>query len=280
LCAEGDAADLLAGVKARGGHACHIATVADDGSGEGPSGLGEDHAVAPAIEIDGGNVTIEIEITASENAIHVLAEGILVTGERGGEELDSLVGLVFDGSDVAAIESEDGLAIRVVAIGASPVCDDKVSPVFATPIVAVVTEVDNGGGTADGYVGGDDGAESYLVESVGLRSAEELRACGAGGVGLTGENNSLGGGAIELAVEEIDDGGAVVGGVAAEYQGTLANADVVAGAVHGREVEGIGEQIGIGGAGDRGGNQPLHDVTQHAGIFHRDKRTLGSIRRQ
>src|SRR5437899_11613861 len=101
LRAEGDAADLLAGVKARRGHAGHVATVADDGSGEGPSGLGEDHAVAPAIEVDGGNGAIEIEITAGENAIHIRAEGILVAGERGGEELDALVRLIFDRGDGA-----------------------------------------------------------------------------------------------------------------------------------------------------------------------------------
>src|ERR1700675_1355019 len=169
LRAEGDAADLLARVKARRGHAGYLATGADDGSGEGPAGLGIDHAVSPAIEVDRDDVAIEIEIAAGEDAVHVGAEGILVAGKGRGQQLNTLVWLIGDGSGVSAVEREHGLTIGVEAIGANPVRDDKIGPVFATPIVAVVAEVDDRRGAADGYIGGDNGAERYLVEGVGLR---------------------------------------------------------------------------------------------------------------
>src|SRR5260221_8069798 len=111
LCAEGDAADLLACIKARRGDAGDLATIANDGSGEGPAGFRIDHAVAPAIEINGGDIAIEIEIAAGEHATHVGAERIFVAGKGRGEELDALVWLVFDRGDVAAVEGEGGLAI-------------------------------------------------------------------------------------------------------------------------------------------------------------------------
>jgi len=118
LCAEGDAANLLPSVKAWRGHAGHLATGADDWSGKGPSGLRIDHAVAPAIEIDGGNVAIEIEIATGEDTVQVRAKGVLVARKGCGEELDALVWLIVDGSGVTAVKGEDGLAIRVVAVGA------------------------------------------------------------------------------------------------------------------------------------------------------------------
>jgi len=171
LSSEGDAANLLPSVKARRGHASHLATGADDGCGEGPAGFWIDHAVTPAIEVDGGDVAIEIEIATGEDTVQVRAEGVLVAGKGSGEQLDALVWLIVDGSGVTAIKGENGLTIRVGAIGANPIRDDKIGPVLAAPVVGVVAEVHDRSGAADGDVCGYNRTESHLVERVGLRGA-------------------------------------------------------------------------------------------------------------
>jgi len=58
----------------------------------------------PAIEIDGDNVAIEIEIATGEDTVQVRAKGVLVARKGCGEELDALVWLIVDGSGVTAVK--------------------------------------------------------------------------------------------------------------------------------------------------------------------------------
>src|SRR5258707_12033862 len=127
------------------------------------------------------------------------SQGTVVAGKGPGEQLDALVWLIVDGSGVSTVKSEDGLAIRVGAIGPDPVRDDKIGPVLAAPVVGVIAEVDDRRSAANGYVGGNDGAQGHLVESGCLRGTQQLRAGGAGGVRLAGKDDCFRGGSVGLA---------------------------------------------------------------------------------
>src|SRR5882757_8236408 len=84
LRTERNAANLLAGVETRGRHADRLSIFVER-SGERPARLGKNHAVAPAVEINGEYVAIEIEIAASQHAIQIRSERILVAGKRRGQ---------------------------------------------------------------------------------------------------------------------------------------------------------------------------------------------------
>src|SRR5438128_2694880 len=63
LRAEVDAPDRLPRDLPRRRRADHLALLVD-GRAVGPARLGIDHAVSPAIEVDGGDVAVEVEVAA------------------------------------------------------------------------------------------------------------------------------------------------------------------------------------------------------------------------
>src|SRR5882762_6940075 len=111
--------------------------------------------MAPAIEVNGNNVAIEIEVPAGQYSIQVRTQRIFITGKRRSQEFDPLVGLVGNGGCVSAIEGKDGLPIGIAAVDGCPIGYNEVRPVLATPVVSVVTEVHHRGRATNRNVGGD-----------------------------------------------------------------------------------------------------------------------------
>src|SRR5882762_11322413 len=83
LCTERNAANLLAGVETRRRHANRLAIFVER-SGERPARLGKNHAVPPAVEINGEYVAIKVEIAPSQHAIQIRSERVLVAGKMRG----------------------------------------------------------------------------------------------------------------------------------------------------------------------------------------------------
>jgi len=105
--------------------------------------------------VNGNNVTVEIEIAASQYSIQVGAQRILITRKWRSQEFDPFVGLVGNGGCVSAIEGKDGLPIGIAAVDGCPIGYNEVRPVLATPVVSVVTEVHHRGRATNRNVGGD-----------------------------------------------------------------------------------------------------------------------------